>query len=62
MALLSTNGRRNPWFFQGWTPQCRGISGGVGRQKRGVIGEGKHPYSRRGRAIGWGLMGNQERE
>jgi len=27
MALLGTNGRRNPWSFQVWILQYRGLSG-----------------------------------
>jgi len=37
MALLGNNGRRRSWSFQGWNPQCRGMSVWRGR-KGGVIG------------------------
>jgi hypothetical protein len=27
MAMLVINGRRGPWSFEGWMPQCRGMPG-----------------------------------
>lgn len=57
MALLGTNGRRSPWSCQGWTFQCRGISG---RGGRGVGGWGEeHPIEEGGGGIGWGFMGRK---
>jgi len=31
-ALSGTNRRRSPWSCQGWTPQCRGMSGKGGEK------------------------------
>jgi len=37
MALLGTNGKRNPWSCQSWTPQYRGMSR-WGGEKEWIVG------------------------
>jgi len=44
MALFSTNGRRSPWSYQGWTPSVRECQGGMW----GVVGEGEQRHRRMG--------------
>jgi hypothetical protein len=50
MALSGINGRRGPWSYEGWMPQCRVIEG------RGAADVGwVEEYSHRRRGIGNGM-------
>jgi len=45
-GLVGHQWEERPWSCEGSMPQCRGMSWWGGR--KGVIGEGEHPYRQRG--------------